>query len=368
MYVLFIIIKFKMRFGGDTYILQSEDIPDYDTERVLFVVKVVLCFVMWILIIPFYLSTKKDVLPTVDDGGCSSTGNGTAKSQNDNKGNITIISSTQKPATAKRGKKNKNKVAIKSQQQPLTKDREGGCKNIKTHPQTETVTELNTVVDLLCFACCILHVFVLFLISAPDNYYTTRTVFELPLFTTDECTELIERAERAATKNYEQAQKVVGDNATHNKTRAGYLEEPFGWQKYRHANHRTTDLNLAQDLFTEEDRTYLQQRLDARLSPSIEKLYGVKPSAVRAKDFFIVRYDGDRQAALSRHTDDGTITVSVLLNNDFEGGGTRYWNRVGGDSFEDTAMPFGEFLTHIYDVLYPSISVSTLSLQIDNDK
>ena len=42
---------------------------------------------------------------------------------------------------------------------------------------------------------------------------------------------------------------------------------------------------------------------------------------------FLVRYDGDRQASLSRHMDDGSITFSVLLSSGFEGGGTRYWNR-----------------------------------------
>lgn len=48
---------------------------------------------------------------------------------------------------------------------------------------------------------------------------------------------------------------------------------------------------------------------------------------------FLVRYDGDRQASLEKHTDDGSITFSVLLSDGFEGGGTLYWNRHIGAPF-----------------------------------
>jgi hypothetical protein len=51
------------------------------------------------------------------------------------------------------------------------------------------------------------------------------------------------------------------------------------------------------------------------------------------KQIFVVRYDGDRQASLNRHTDSGDVTFSVLLSDGFEGGGTRYWNRHAREPF-----------------------------------
>jgi len=108
----------------------------------------------------------------------------------------------------------------------------------------------------------------------------------------------------------------------------GYLDEPRGWQKLRHELYPTTDLNVVTDGFSEADRNWLRQKLDARLAPTLERIFGIPPSAIRANDMFLIRYDGDRRASLSKHTDDGSITFSVLLSDGFEGGGTRYWNRL----------------------------------------
>ena len=55
---------------------------------------------------------------------------------------------------------------------------------------------------------------------------------------------------------------------------------------------------------------------------------------------FLVRYDGDRQASLSRHTDSGSITFQTLLSYGFEGGGTRYWNRATLDDNGNPGAPF----------------------------
>ena len=55
---------------------------------------------------------------------------------------------------------------------------------------------------------------------------------------------------------------------------------------------------------------------------------------------FLVRYDGDRQASLNRHTDNGCITFQTLLSHGFEGGGTRYWNRAALDENDNPGAPF----------------------------
>jgi hypothetical protein len=59
------------------------------------------------------------------------------------------------------------------------------------------------------------------------------------------------------------------------------------------------------------------------------------------KKIFFVRYDGNRQASLSPHTDSGSITFSALLSHGFEGGGTRYWIRRG---LETLGPPFAHIL------------------------
>ena len=48
---------------------------------------------------------------------------------------------------------------------------------------------------------------------------------------------------------------------------------------------------------------------------------------------FVVRYDADNQSYLKRHTDSGDISFNVLLNDDFTGGGTRYWNRATDENY-----------------------------------
>ena len=128
------------------------------------------------------------------------------------------------------------------------------------------------------------------LTASPDNYYTCRTVFETPLFSQAESDHLVEMAERVARKNYDMAKKIVKTNpdeiknGTDSSKIEGYLKEPYGWQKTRHKFHPTTDLNLVTDNFSDEDRSWIQQRLDARLSPTLERIYGVPPSAIRAND------------------------------------------------------------------------------------
>ena len=100
---------------------------------------------------------------------------------------------------------------------------------------------------------------------------------------------------------------------------------PAGWKKDRHTLYPTTDLNLVSDPFNTSDREWLASILDARLSPVIERAYGVFRGAIRTNDMFVVRYDGSEegQDRLRKHTDSSHLSFNVLLNDEFEGGGTR---------------------------------------------
>jgi hypothetical protein len=62
---------------------------------------------------------------------------------------------------------------------------------------------------------------------------------------------------------------------------------------------------------------------------------------------FVVRYDSDYRAFLANHTDDADISINILLTNDFEGGGTQFWNRQLEKPFARVQPnKVGQMLTH----------------------
>jgi hypothetical protein len=165
--------------------------------------------------------------------------------------------------------------------------------------------------------------------GSPYNSYSARAIFEAPLFTTDECNEIIAMAHRAAERNYITVLRDAKSAMDNNRL----LEDPKGWKKDRHGSYPTTDLNLVTDSFTKEDRAGLSDILSARLAPLMERTQGVHPGALRVNDMFVVRYDAQKgQPSLQAHTDSCHISFNILLNDEFEGGGTRFYNRNDGSN------------------------------------
>jgi hypothetical protein len=181
------------------------------------------------------------------------------------------------------------------------------------------------LVTAVCSVMCCLNVFYLILTS-PNNSYAARAVLEAPLFTPEECQRILDFSYDAAQRNYDAAMET-GDK------QSKLLTKPIGWQKSRHSLYPTTDLNLVVDPFTAEAREYIGHRLDARLAPLLERVFGITPGAIRANDMFVVRYDAEVQPFLALHTDDSDISFNVLLSSDFEGGGTQFWNRLQNAPF-----------------------------------
>jgi hypothetical protein len=208
----------------------------------------------------------------------------------------------------------------------------------------------------------VLFILALFLLVAhsPNNTTTARQVYVAPLLRPEECQTIIQMAENAALRN---AQKTKDDLALHTISSLGtedqetegaeereakikkyekILEWPAGWKKDRHHSYPTTDLNVVVD-FDSEDKSAIKRILDARLSPLLERVYGVSRDGVRANDMFVVRYDGEGQQSLSRHTDSSHISFNVLLNDEFEGGGTRFHNRVE-ETYQDAKPRPGQVI------------------------
>lgn len=62
---------------------------------------------------------------------------------------------------------------------------------------------------------------------------------------------------------------------------------------------------------------------------------------------FVVRYDADKQTHLVNHTDDASISINILLDDGFEGGGTRFWNKITGKPFAHVQpTQVGQVLMH----------------------
>ena len=200
-----------------------------------------------------------------------------------------------------------------------------------------------------------------------------------PFFTEYECQAFLERVQAVRERNIARATASINSNdattVTNTEKDALLLREPRGWQKDRHKTYLTTDLNLVTDFFTHEDRQWLAQHLQNRLATILSRLYGIPLSSIRANDLFVVRYDAasndnnnnsvDDNASSFRnhldiHTDSGHISFNVLLNEDFEGGGTRFWQRQG----KDDEVPFITMKPRVGDMIFHSASLRHEGLPI----
>ena len=182
----------------------------------------------------------------------------------------------------------------------------------------------------------LLTVLVVALSVSPHNTYTPRRVFQAPALHQTECDMLVRIAHNVAAREYE----------THEKARAmfeiqhgndddfpegdSFSAFPQGWRKHQqHGGYPTCDVSLVHDSFSKQDRAYLSDLLDRRVAPIVSRLFDIPASALRANDMFIVRsdYDANSEGDFDTHVDDADITITILLNQDFQGGGTQYFNR-----------------------------------------
>jgi hypothetical protein len=198
-----------------------------------------------------------------------------------------------------------------------------------------------------------------FLLSgSPNNYLTARSVFQSPLFTREECRHILDLADQAAARNYESALAITPEEA--NATMQAWKKEPLGWQKQRHGNYPTTDLNMVIDPFTKQDREWLGDLLDRRLAPTLARVFGIPTNSIRANDMFVVRYDAGQRIKLDNHTDDSDISVNILLNEDFTDGGTTFWNRVEEEPYAHVqpTQP-GTLLSHSARINHEGAAISS---------
>lgn len=217
-------------FGGEELLIHRP--PDYPSERIRMGVMLILAVAAWTIVIPFI------VVRTCLDVSRASP-------------------QTYKPENG--GRKRDKKA--KQPGIPSSDDKNAS---------------LLGLVTAVCSVMCFLNVFYLILTS-PNNSYAARAVLEAPLFTPEECQRILDFSYDAAQRNYDAAMET-GDK------QSKLLTKPIGWQKSRHSLYPTTDLNLVVDPFTAEAREYIGHRLDARLAPLLERVFGIRPGAIRAND------------------------------------------------------------------------------------
>lgn len=315
-------------FPGERFL--SVHLPDYEKERGQIVIKISIAAILFLIILPYFFATKRVQV----DASTSS---------------IKQLPSALHQPSNKRDKRNGKKERARLQPQ-----NHEGANDTTPNGAVDTALEFSPMVSNVLTLMCIMSMFII-VFSSQNNLFPARTVLVAPLFTPDECQQIIDMAHAAAERNANGAQEerelLLKQNpgltnpqkSTHAHTEFGnessfadarpklqsldkILRRPPGWKKDRHDMYPTTDLNLVTDGFTDEDRAWLSQRLDARLAPLVERGFGIFRGAIRAADMFVVRYDAvdGGQRSLRKHTDGGHLSFNVLLNDGFEGGGTRY--------------------------------------------
>ena len=189
-------------------------------------------------------------------------------------------------------------------------------------------TLLSVIVGVIC---CTYYVWT----HSPHNVQVARGIFEAPLLTTDEVQEWLNIGSQVATRNVQlalEAKKERSSNQSISPKYEEFLTTPMGWRKFRQPAYPLTDLQVESDPFTNDELDWIQDKLDKRLAPLLQRIYGVPPSSLLAPGQLLVRYEQGVHTNIKRHTDDQHLSYNILLSKNFTGGGTKFWNRMTNTS------------------------------------
>mmetsp|Transcript_13993 Transcript_13993/g.28550 ORF Transcript_13993/g.28550 Transcript_13993/m.28550 type:complete len:533 (+) Transcript_13993:96-1694(+) len=355
--------NFYSTFPGEEFLTVS--LPNYARERQLIIYKIVATVILCVVVMPVLLATKQTA---VKDNPADAA---------DGAANENAIYDDAK-AINKGSKNKKKRVKSKKSSQESTTE---------TTTEETTATVINPITSNLLNILCIILVFIITFFNQ-NNLFPARTIVQTPVLTREECSYIIQMAHEAAERNSEIAKRekaslileqteLVNEEDISSKSQSdgnntqtftpeqielrklnSIIKEPTGWKKDRHSSYPTTDLNYVVDPFTRDDRAYLAGKLNARLTPVIERTFGIARGALRASDIFVVRYDATKgQPQLRKHTDGSHLSFNILLNDEFEGGGTRFHNRFDG-SYVDVNPDVGEALISHADILHEGLATT----------
>lgn len=91
-----------------------------------------------------------------------------------------------------------------------------------------------------------------------------------------------------------------------------------GWETTRHAYFPTTDIQIENIKPVFSFMLFFIKTIDKLISKS----YNIKIETIDIREMFIAKYDANRQNSLDMHIDgsESNISITILLNNEFEGG------------------------------------------------
>ena len=94
-----------------------------------------------------------------------------------------------------------------------------------------------------------------------------------------------------------------------------------GWTKKRHENYPTTDNEVTTEW---KEYAYMRDHAVKKMACKIKKLYGISKKKIGINEIFIVKYDIKGQRYLNYHQDGSEFSFVLALNDDYEGGGTKF--------------------------------------------
>lgn len=98
-----------------------------------------------------------------------------------------------------------------------------------------------------------------------------------------------------------------------------YANNNGGWTKTRHKNYPTTDLPVKS---INSISIPIYNLTVMNILPLIAKHYKMNLFFLNIVDLFVIKYDVNGQDHLNKHRDGSIISFNILLNDEFEGGGT----------------------------------------------
>ena len=97
------------------------------------------------------------------------------------------------------------------------------------------------------------------------------------------------------------------------------------WTRNRHKAYPTTDIPICSSNLPETNKLK-EVILREIIGPELESNFGIPKKEISYQEAFVVRYGAskDEQSSLEAHVDGSPLSFVCTLNEDFEGGGTRF--------------------------------------------
>lgn len=93
------------------------------------------------------------------------------------------------------------------------------------------------------------------------------------------------------------------------------------WTKKRHDDYPTTDNEITSEW---ENFDFIDKHVRSRVFSEISKMYNIPENKLGVNEYFIVKYEHSKQNNLDAHVDGSDFSFILALNDDYEGGGTKF--------------------------------------------